>query len=52
MSSVENRIYYHDNVMKKHCCSCNNPELVFCISKLPLKSDVGVETDFSEKQTN
>ena len=30
-----------DNVMKKHCCSC--------VSKLSLKSDVGIQTDFSEK---
>ena len=27
--------------MKKHCCSCG--------SKLSLQSDVGIETDFSEK---
>ena len=31
-----------DNVMKKDCCSC--------LSKIFLKSDVGVQTDFSEKQ--
>ena len=62
MYSVKNRIYCHDcnrsyidsnysnhlrsqghidNVMKKHCCSC--------VSKLSLKSDVGIQTDFSEK---
>ena len=36
-------VYYHDcNVMKKHCC----------MSKLSLKSDVGVQTNFSDKQTN
>ena len=30
-------VHYHDcNVMRKHCCS--------------LKSDVGVQTDFSHKQ--
>ena len=34
----------------KHCCSCNNLDLVCCKSKLSLKSDVGVQTDFSEKQ--
>ena len=52
MACVKNRIYYHDNVMKKHCCGCKNLELVFYISRLPSKSDVGVQTDFSEKQTN
>ena len=32
-------VHYHDcNVMKKHCCS--------------LKPDVGVQTNFSDKQTN
>ena len=31
-----------DNVMKKHCCSC--------VSKISLNSDVGTQTDFSEKQ--
>ena len=62
MYSVKNRIYCHDcnrsyldsnhsnhlrsqghidNVMKKHCCRC--------ISKLSLKSDVGIQTDSSEK---
>ena len=52
MACVKNRIYYHDNVMKKHCCGCKNLELVFYINRLPSKSDVGVQTDFSEKQTN
>ena len=63
MHCVKNRIYCHDcnrsyidsnysnhlrssghidNVMKKHCCSC--------VSKIALKSDVGTQTDFSEKQ--
>ena len=63
MYCVKNRIYCHDcnrsyidsnysnhlrssghiaNVMKKHCCSC--------VSKISLKSDVGIQTDFSEKQ--
>ena len=37
---------------QKHCCSCNNHDLVCCISKLSLKLDVGLQTDFSEKQTN
>ena len=62
MYCVKNRIYCHDcnrsyidsnywnhlrsqghidNVMKKHCCSC--------VSKISLKSDVGTQTDFSEK---
>ena len=62
MYCVKNRIYCHDcnrsyidsnyskhlrssghidNVMKKHCCSCG--------SKISLKSDVGTQTDFSEK---
>ena len=62
MYCVKNRIYCHDcnrscidsnysnhlrsqghidNVMKKHCCSC--------VSKISLKSDVGIQTDFSEK---
>ena len=50
MYCVQKRIYYHDcNVMKKHCCSC---DLVCCMSKLSLKSDVGVQTNFSDKQTN
>ena len=62
MYCVKNRIYCHDcnssyidgnysnhlrsqghidNVMKKHCCGC--------VGKLSLKSDVGIQTDFSEK---
>ena len=62
MYCVKNRIYCHDcnrssidsnysnhlrsqghidNVMKKHCCSC--------VNKNSLKSDVGIQTDFSEK---
>ena len=62
MYCVKNRIYCHDcnrsyidsnysnhlrsqghidNVMKKHCCSC--------VNKNSLKSDVGTQTDFSEK---
>ena len=62
MYCVKNRIYCHDcnrshidsnysnhlrsqghidNFMNKHCCSC--------VSKLSLKSDVGIQTDFSEK---
>ena len=56
---LQNRIYCHDcnrshidNIMKKHCCSCNNLDLVCCISNLSLKSDVGVQTDFSDKPTN
>ena len=52
MSCVKNRIYYHDNVMKKDCCSCKNLELVFYTSKLAFNSDVGVQRDFSEKQTS
>ena len=35
--------------MKKHCCSCNDYDLVCCISMLSLKSDVGLQTDFSKK---
>ena len=62
MYCVKNRIYCHDcnrsyidsnysnhlrsqghidKVMKKHWCSCKR--------KLSLKSDVGIQTDFSEK---
>ena len=60
MNCFKNRISFHvsdNNYLnhlrsRKHCCSCNNLDLVFCISKLSLKSDVGVPTDFSEKQTN
>ena len=45
-------VYYHDcNVMKKHCCSCNNHDLVCFMSNLSLKSDVDVQTTFPEKQT-
>ena len=40
--------YRNCNVMKKHCCSCNNHDIVCC----SLKSDVGVQTDISDKQTN
>ena len=32
--------YHNCNIVKKHCCSCS------------FKSDVGVQTDFSDKQTN
>ena len=35
-----------------HCCSCNNHDHVCCISKLSLKSDVGIQTDFSDKQVS
>ena len=52
MSCVKNRIYYRVNVMKKHCCSCSNHDLVCCISKLSPKSDVGVQTVFSDKQVS
>ena len=65
MYCFKNRNYYHDcdrsfldsNYLnhlrsQKHCCSCNNLDLVCCISKLSLKSDVCVQTDFSDKQTN
>ena len=45
------------NVMKKHCCSCNNDithsnnhDLTCSMSKLFLKSDVDIETGFSDKQ--
>ena len=31
--------YHNCNIVKKHCCSCS------------FKSDVGVQTDFSDKQT-
>ena len=62
MYCVKNRIYCHDcntsyidsnysnhlrsqghidKVLKKHCCSC--------VTKLSLKSDVGIQTDFSGK---
>ena len=53
MYFVKNRFYYHDckssciyNVMKTHCCSCNNHDFICCISKLSLRSDVCVQTDF------
>ena len=60
LNCFKNRIYYHDcdsNYLnhlrsQKHCCSCNNLNLVFCKSKLSLKWDVGVQADFSDKQTN
>ena len=59
MYCLQNRIYCHDcnrshidNIMKKHCCSCNNLDLVCCISNLSPKTDVGVQTDFSDKQTS
>ena len=32
---------HFDNVKKKHCCSC--------VSKTCLKSDFGIQTNFSEK---
>ena len=45
-------VYYHNcNVVQKHYCSCINHDHVCCISRLSLKSDVGVQTIFSEKQT-
>ena len=60
MNCFENRIYFNvsdNNYLnhlrsRKHSCSCNNLDLAYCISKLSLKSDVGVQTDFSDKQTN
>ena len=43
--------------MKKRCCSCNNDithsnkhDLTCSMSKLSLKSDVDIQTDFSIKQ--
>ena len=50
------------NVMKKRCCSCNititqnklcnnNHELTYCMNKLSLKSDVDIQTDISDKQS-
>ena len=44
--------------MKKRCCTCNitqkklccnNHDLACCISKLSLKSDVNIHTDFLDK---
>ena len=65
MNCFKNRSYYHDcdrsyidssylNHLRsqKRFCSCNNLDHVYCISKFSLESDVGVQTDFSEKQTN
>ena len=59
MKCFKNGIYYHDcdrsyidSNCQRHCCSCNNLDLVYCISKLSLKSDVGVQTDFSDKQVS
>ena len=59
MNCSKNRIYHHDfdrsfidSIYLDHlrsqnqCFSCNNLDLVHCISKLSLKSDVGVQTDF------
>ena len=46
-------------VMKKRCCVCNingnklycnNHDLACCKSKLSLRSDVNMQTDFSDKQ--
>ena len=48
-------------VMKKQCCShnnaiardklcCNNLDLTCCMSELSLKSDVDIQTDFSDKK--
>ena len=50
-----------NNVMKKQCCSynsaitrdklcCNNHDLTCCMSELSLKSDVDIQTDFSDKK--
>ena len=39
-----------DNVMKNRCCSCNNHDLVVCIEKLSLKSDVDIQANFSVEQ--
>ena len=63
MNCSKNRIYYHDcdrscidsnylNHLRspKHGCNFNNLDLVYCISKLSLESDVGVQRDFSGKQ--
>ena len=50
-SYIDN-IYLNDLRSQIHCCSCNNLDLVCCISKLSLKWDVGVQKDFSEKETN
>ena len=43
--------------MKKRCCSCNNDithsnnqDLTCSMSMLSLKSDVDLQTDFSDKQ--
>ena len=44
--------YQKCNDMKKHYCICNNRDLVCCMSKLSLKSDVGVQTNFSDKKPN
>ena len=65
MYCFKNRIYYHDcdrfykdcnylNHLRSetHCCSCNNHDHVCCISKLSLKSHVGIQTDFSDKQVS
>ena len=46
-------VCYHDcDRSQKHGCSCKNLDLFCCISKLSFKSDVRVQTNFSEKQTN
>ena len=52
---------HNDNVMKKLRCSCNTGttlnklwcngyDLTCCMSKWSLESDVGIQTDFSDKQ--
>ena len=49
------------DVMEKQCCSsngattqtklcCNNHDLTCCMSKLSLKSDVNIQTNFSDRQ--
>ena len=53
MYCFKDRFYYQDcERFQKHCCRCNNLDHVCCKSKLSLKSDVGVQTDFTDKQTN
>ena len=39
-----------ENVVKKHCCSCNNRDLLGCIEKLSIKSDVVIQANFSVEQ--
>ena len=53
MYCFKDRCYYHDcGRFQKPCCRCNNLDHVCCISKLSLKPEVGVQTDFTDKQTN